>query len=486
MAASVAGLRPVSRGLVPLAALMVAAGLITSGCGEKRKRVYYDPPAEETAGEWSTFAVGDPARLRVPPPPQPGSPEQQADTSELRRLAAGRDLRQVRDARYWGLEPTVRPWLDATLNHVSLRRTQDSPTAARAYALVSVAMYDAAVAAWYWKYKYDRKPPGGRPLLPRPKDPSFPSEHAAIGEAAARVLAYALPDRSNSQLLKLAREEGRSRAIGGANYPSDVRAGANLGRAVAAAVIRRARSDGSSQRWDGSRPRGAGSWEPPPGSRRAPVAPLAGRWRTWVLGSPSRFRPPQPAGFDSSAFREEARRVMEARDGISSRQKRQAEYWGRSTGTPLMPGTWNQQALARIDKRGLTIPRATRVFALMNVAMADAGVAAWDAKYTYWTPRPENAIRDLRLDRSWRPYIPTPLSPGFVSGNAAYAAAASRVLGYLFPDSAGSFRRKAAQAANAGVYAGVSFPRDASAGRRLGSAVGSLVVARARRDGVPR
>jgi len=38
------------------------------------------------------------------------------------------------------------------------------------------------------------------------------------------------------------------------------------------------------------------------------------------------------------------------------------------------------------------LPRSTRALALLNVAMADAGVAAWDAKYAYWSPRPENAV----------------------------------------------------------------------------------------------
>jgi hypothetical protein len=347
-------------------------------------------------------------------------------------------------------------------------------------------MYDAAVTAWRWKYTYRRKPPGGRPLLPRGEDPSYPSEHAAIGAAAARVLEYAFPDQSTSELEKQAKEEAHSRVVAGTNFPSDTKAGLELGRHVADVVIARAKADGSARQWDGSRPPGPANWEPPPGSNGRPVAPLAGTWRTWVLGSGSQVRPPPPPAFASPAFRAEARQVMDARERLSRKQKRLARYWGRAQGTPLMPGTWNQIALQRIAEKGLSIPRAARVFALINVAMADAGVAAWDAKYTFWSPRPVNAIRDLKLNRSWRPFIATPLSPGFVSGNTAYATAASEVLAYLFPDSASRFRRQASEAGDSRVYAGVSLPRDVDAGRTLGRKVGSLVAGRAKRDGAGR
>ena len=147
---------------------------------------------------------------------------------------------------------------------------------------------------------------------------------------------------------------------------------------------------------------------------------------------------------------------------------------------------WNQIALTRIDRRGLSTPRDARVFALLNVAMADAGVAAWDAKYAYWTPRPENAIRDLGLDRRWRSFLQTPASPGFVSGSAAYSAAAARVLGRIFPGDARRFARRGDEAGDSRVYGGVSFPRDVSAGSRIGRRVGDLVARRARGDGAGR
>ena len=463
------------------ATVLIVIGLLSVGSGKSVKPITYDPPPEPSAGRWSTWVIGDPASVRVPPPPRTGSVEAEEDLRESRRLTDRRDLASERTARYWALEPTVRPWLDASLNAVTLGDFSP-PEASRGYALLSVAMHDAAVAAWHWKYAYRRKGPPGKPLLPRGKDPSYPSEHAAIAAAAARVLTYAF-NRPADRYRRIARTAARSRVVAGTNYPSDAEAGLKLGRAVGDAVIARARRDGFGRQGDGARPTGPGFWEPPPGSKAGPVEPLAGSWRPWVLRSGNQFRPPAPAGFDSPAFKAQATRVRIIGERLTAKQRRLATFWEGGEDTPFTPGMWNQIALSRIDRRGLSTPRAARLFGLLNVAMADAGVAAWDAKYAYWTPRPVNAIRDLGLDRRWSPLIKTPASPGFVSGSAAYSTAAARVLGQVFPGDARRFMRRAQDAGDSRIYGGVSFPRDVNAGGRIGRRVGDLVAGRARGDG---
>ncbi|MDQ4049355.1 MAG: phosphatase PAP2 family protein, partial [Actinomycetota bacterium] len=350
-----------SRAPAGLAAAVVVAGLISSGCGRDIEPITYDPPQEQSAGRWSTWVVGNPASIRVPPPPRAESAKAKADLRESRRVTRRRDLAGERTARYWALEPTVRPWLDAGLNAVTLG-DYSPPAASRAYALLSVAMHDAAVATWHWKYVYRRKPPPGKPLLPRGKDPSYPSEHAAIAAAAARVLTYAL-GRPAGHYRRLARTAARSRVIAGTNFPSDAEAGLDLGRRVGDAVVARARRDGFGRRGGGARPIGRGFWEPPPGSNAAPVEPLAGSWRTWVLRSGSQLRPAAPAGFDSPAFRAQAGRVKAVGDRLTARQRRVASFWKAGEDTPLTPGLWNQIALSRIDRKGLSTPRAARLFA---------------------------------------------------------------------------------------------------------------------------
>ena len=70
-------------------------------------------------------------------------------------------------------------------------------------------------------------------------------------------------------------------------YPSDVRAGLDLGRAVGERVVAWARADGSDVAWTGTVPEGPGLWRGP-----NPVEPLAGTWQTWVLPAGDALRPP--------------------------------------------------------------------------------------------------------------------------------------------------------------------------------------------------
>ena len=475
-----------TRRLVALAGPLAVAGLLLAGCGKDIKVETYDPPAERSAGKWRTWVIGDPAKLAVPAPPRAGSPAGRSEAREVERLAERRTLAQEREARYWALEPTVRPWIASALNGWTHRDRHDPVAAARAYALVSVAMHDATVATWHWKYRYRRKQPSGDALLPAGDAPSYPSEHAAIAGAAARVLDYVFPERKAGEMDKLAREAARSRVVAGTNYSSDVKAGLDLGRRVGDAVVRRGMNDGSSRRWDGERPTGKGFWTPAPGSRTGPIQPVAGTWRPWVLGSGSQLRPPPPPGFDSPEIRGQARRVLEAQKGLSAGQRRIAERFEGGAATPQVPGTWNQIALERVARRNLSIPRTTRLFALLNVAMADAGIAAWDSKYTYWFPRPQSAIRDLGLGKRFKPFLTTPASPSFVSGRSAFSSAAAQVLGHVFPGSARRYRRTASQAGRSGVAGGVQFPMGDRVGRSIGQEAGTRVVQRARGDGAGR
>lgn len=75
--------------------------------------------------------------------------------------------------------------------------------------------------------------------------------------------------------------------------------------------------------------------------------------------------------------------------------------------------SWFEKARPRV----LTPSLATT----FNIALADAGVAAWDAKFAYWNPRPENGIRDLGLDPNWKPLLPTPRFLAYPSGSAGCA-----------------------------------------------------------------
>ncbi len=373
-------------------------------------------------------------------------------------------------------------WMETAFHLVS-QREKDPPAASRAYALLAVGMYDAVVAASHWQEVHRREARSATGAEGGDGGTPNPSVHAAIAGAGSRLLAYLFPERPRASFDQMAEAAAASQVASRASSRGDAQSGLALGRAVAAKVIARAGRDGTRRRWDGERPRGPGYWEPPPGSVARPVSPMAGTWRTWVLRSGSDLRPPPPPAFRSARFRAEAEEVLRFSRQLTPAQKRIAKFWEGGEGTALPPGIWNRVVLAYLRQARLSVPRSTRALALLNVGMADAGVAAWDAKYAYWNPRPENGIRDLGLDRRWKPYLDTPLFPAYVSGHATYSGAAGEVLAHLFPKDADLFRAKAQEAAMSRVYGGIHWGMDGEVGIRMGRRIGRLVVERARRDG---
>ena len=154
-------------------------------------------------------------------------------------------------------------------------------------------MYDATVAAWESKYRYNRPRPSRvdadvPTALPVPNSPSYPSEHAAAAQAAASVLAYLLPAEAQT-FQSMAEQAAMSRVQAGLQYPSDVSAGLDLGRKVAEQVIAKAKADGSDAVWTGTVPVGPCKWI---GTNPGNVT--AANWKPILLTSPGQFRPPAP------------------------------------------------------------------------------------------------------------------------------------------------------------------------------------------------
>ena len=467
--------------------MALALGLVAAGCGggdsddgaSGRK-------AEPAAGTWKPWLLSSPSEIPVPPPPAKGSDQEKAEDQEIKDLAARRTP-EVKDiVRKWAAEgePVSTPWVEMNLEFVAARE-KDPPLSSRGYALMSVAVYDAMVATWHYKYQYNREAPdvGERLADPGP-DPSYPSEHAAIAGAASRVLAYLFPERPALRLDESADQAADSRVMAGANRRSDVDAGLDLGHRVAEKVIAYAKADGAekpcNKRAPGGPPR---YWAPPPGSVAKPVQPCAGEWKPWAMTSGSQFRPGPPPAFGSPEFLAQAREVVAVKNALTEEQKKAATFWAGGQGTPLPAGVWMNVLLAYLRDQVPTEPHAERTLALAAVAMSDAGVASWDAKYAYWDPRPENGVRDSGVDKNWEPFIETPFFPSYVSGHATYSGAAAEVLTYLFPKDAAEFNAKADEASNSRLWGGIHWRADNEVGLAVGRKVGALVVERAKTDG---
>ena len=163
---------------------------------------------------------------------------------------------------------------------------------------------------------------------------------------------------------------------------------------------------------------------------------------------------------------------------------------------------WNPVARQVSIARGMTLLQNARAFALLNLAGADAFIAAWDAKFTYNQWRPVTAIRAAEMDRNpstdadplWTPLLVTPPFPDYIAGHTTYAGAAQAVLEHLFDDDPGvvmtltsptapgvteiyrTFKDIADGVVNARVWGGIHWRTSSVRGRVVGEEVGRYVV----------
>ncbi|HEX2339716.1 MAG TPA: vanadium-dependent haloperoxidase [Vicinamibacterales bacterium] len=160
-------------------------------------------------------------------------------------------------------------------------------------------------------------------------------------------------------------------------------------------------------------------------------------------------------------------------------------------------GHWNHIAQEVVARTGTSLEESARLFALLNIAMADAAICAWDARYTYNFWRPVSAIRfgdtdgnpATMPDPSWSSFIVTPPFPDYVPGHSAFSAAAATALALFYgtddiPFTTGSdalpgvfrsfpsFSSAAVEAATSRIYGGIHFRFASQDGLSAGSEIG--------------
>ena len=202
-----------------------------------------------------------------------------------------------------------------------------------------------------------------------------------------------------------------------------------------------------------------------------PVEPHAGSWQTWVVTDVAAVRPPAPPS--RTATQAELKQVQALVAGRDAAALQQIAYW--DSGAPSY--RWIEIAFAQNRAKPSPAPRVMRMMSLLNVAIYDAMVAAWDAKYTYNRPRPGGAR-------------PSPAGGGAAHQQPLVPVRACgrcrRRLddpGLHLPGPGGRIlRAKAQAAADSRVQAGAHYPSDVAAGLALGRQVAQQVIARAQAD----
>jgi membrane-associated phospholipid phosphatase len=447
-----------ARAEFPAARLMlwVLALLLSLGCSISSAQI------EPNAGKWKTWVLNSGDQLRLPPPPDEAATR--AEIAQLKDIAKQRDAATLERIIWWNAGPPGYRWTSIAIPPGQASATLHS----RIMALLSAAIYDATVAAWDSKYAYNRlRPTAFDPsltaALPNPQSPSYPSEDAVVAGVASTVLAYLFPDKADYFRAR-ADESVQVWVQAGLHYPSDVKAGLELGRAVGALIVDWGKQDGSDRTGSVDIPPGMGRW-----TGINPVAPFAGTRKTWVLSSGSELRPGPPPDCGSAQGQAELAEVRNYPRTFESTAT--AFYWqsGRSN--------WNNVIDQKIFEYRLDVnpPRAARVYALAYIAAYDATVACWDAKYTYW------AIRPFMLGVT--PLFPTPNHPSYPAAHGSFSGSISAVLAYLFPHDAAALNALGNEAGESRLWAGIHFRSDIDTGLALGRAVAKLVIERAEKDG---
>jgi len=430
--------------------------------------------AAPNAGNWKTWVLSSGKAITVPPPPSEAATA--GELSWLKDFAAQNDTRITAQIKYWDAGPPAYRWVDFVTARQIAGQAVGAPNVNRPYAYLSVAIYEATVAAWNAKYTYNRKRPSeADPSVPTrvavPRSPSYPSEHAAAAGAAAAVLAYFLPNESAS-LQALAEEAGRSRLYAGVEYPSDYAAGLELGRRVAEQVIARARADGSDAVFNGVIPTGPCMW-----TGTNPGNVTVTQWKPFLLSSASEFRPPPPPSCESpdvQAQLADVRNYPRALNAASFATNAKAFFWQTPDGVQPWPYTYMNRLVLE-DK--LDAPAAARAYALLATANYDAWIGSQDGKFTYWYLRP------AQLDTTLVPLFPAPNFPSYPANHSIVSSVSSEMIAYLFPRDADAVRARGKEAGDSRVWAGIHFEMDNQAGVNLGRSVARKFIAWAEADG---
>lgn len=453
-----------------LLALLVAAVVVGAN-------VVAQPARAEAPAKWAPLLMARPSELRIAPGVAVGSPEDRAELDAIVAKQAQPLLPKDR-IEYWTAGPSPVRWNEILL--AAVRKAKTNPVrVSRSLALLNAAMYDAIIAACDAKVANRRQPPAQRDsrikaLAPFDDLSSHASVDAAIAAAAVAVLRTIYPDRTKDFEAQAA-DLLRSRLVAGTHTASDLAAGTKIGEAVGALAVARATGDRADAVWDGVIPDQPGAWKPArPFRLDTPTEPMAGTWQPWLMASGSALRPGPPPAFESAEWQAEADEVVRANQDLSDDQIGIARLWADGAGSDTPAGRWMRIAIQLAGRDKLPLAETARALTHLAIAQADAFIACWDAKFTYWSGRPAGLIPGFAST------VITPNFPAYISGHSTVSGASSLVLGAFFPGDAAALAAQAEEAAVSRLYGGIHWRSDNEAGLTVGRQIGALAVTRAR------
>lgn len=364
---------------------------------------------------------------------------------------------------------------------VTAAAQMDPLTETRIFSILHVAIHDAvnAIDQRYELYRLQNQSVRGA------------SVEAAIAAAGHATLVELIP-AAKSQF-----DAALKDALHAIQDDKAGNAGLEIGRKAAAAILAARKNDGANRtvnREPGTKP---GEYRPTPPDFTPAWFAHWGEVTPFVLQSSAQFRPVPPPAVNSAtaiADMEEVKEIGAEKSATrTTEQSEIARFWyeGSSQG-------WNRIAREVAISQQLDTWENARLFALVNLAMADGFIGGFEAKYYYNYWRPATAIREAG-NKAWINYLPTPPVPDYPSTHTVLGAAAATVMARFFgtdfvsfsmtsgAPNAGitrefwSFSEAARENGSSRVLAGIHFTTAVNAGYQQGTQIGEWVYENALR-----
>jgi PAP2 superfamily. len=313
----------------------------------------------------------------------------------------------------------VTDWNIAALDAIRTGRTPP-PIASRSLAILHVSIYDAVngIARTH------------EPYLVQSGAPTSASREVAASAAAHKALVNLFPAAASSF------DALHAAILAGIPNGPQKTAGIVWGEFVANQILAARANDGSDAIVPPPGGSGPGVWVPTPPAFLPYLLPQWGFVVPFAMSNSSQFRPPGPPSLDSEQYAEDYNEIKELGAAVGStrteEQTQIALFWADGAGTETPPGHWNSIAQIIAAAQGNTLEENARLFALLNIAMADAAICAWDAKYTFHFWRPVTAINSTEPELNWTSFIVTPPFPDYVSGHSTFSGAAATVVPFFY------------------------------------------------------
>jgi hypothetical protein len=406
----------------------------------------------------------------------------------------------------------VTDWNEQMLRAALIAGTNPTTTT-RVAALVQAAMFDA-VNGINPRYSH---------IYVAPAAPGGASRRAAAVQAAYAMLSkqFGASPANPPQVAFDARRIISLAEIAEGESASSIASGVAWGQSVADQIFTIRSTDGFSNTAPFPDNLNIGQWRRTPNLPVSSALSVAGAGylmvstqTPWVLTSPMQFRPGPPPAVTSAQYAKDFNETKTMGSQFSTARSPEltnnALFWNAGTASYL----WNQVALSLVEKnhddrdrrhdwsheRRSTLLENAKLFAEIGLAMADAAIACWDAKYEYHYWRPITAIRETAddgnpattPDTTWVPMFATPGHPEYPSGHSCVSGAASAVLAEEFGDrtpfkmtsdlmfgyeqSYRSFSDALEAVKNARIFAGIHFRTATEVGTTLGAKVAQFVL----------